>query len=223
MLYTTHLPRYPLSQFVDCFWHVSGVTPYNQEKVLPGLFIELMFNLGACHKVYDNGDLTRSKIYQRAWIAGLQMAPITMEAVAETEMYGIRFKPGGAYAFFEEPVVLFRNQIVEMDSVWGALVAEIREQLAEVDTLARRFAVLEALLRSDLYGWQAVQFAVQEIIGSHRFVRIGALSERIGWSQKHLINQSRPSLKAWGYTTTPHKWGFRSHRPVKVHSWAVVW
>ncbi|MEM7028766.1 MAG: AraC family transcriptional regulator [Chloroflexota bacterium] len=193
MIYTMHTPQPPLTQFVDCFWFVSGTTHYKQEKVLPGTSIDLMFNLGAYHKVYDNADTARSTTYQDAWISGLQTDYIMMEAVAETEMYGIRFKPGGAYPFFQMPIAAFRNQVVEMDSVWGHLVAEIREQLAVVDTLQQRFAVLEQILlrklRQDLYGLDAVQFAVQAITQLDHFSSVKALSEQMGLSQKHLIDQ----------------------------------
>ncbi len=193
MFYTTHQLTYPLSQFIDCFWYVSGITPYNREQVLPTTTIDLMFNLGAFHKVYDNGDLSRSDVYQWAWISGMQTEYITMEAMAETEMYGIRFKPGGAYPFFERPMSEFRNQIVEMDSVWGQLITEIRERLFEANTLQQRFTILETLLREklrpNLCGLAAVQHAIDEISRGSSSCTIKTLSEQMGLSQKHLINQ----------------------------------
>lgn len=193
MLFTAHIPPYPLSRFIECFWHVSGTTPYHQEKVLPTKTIELMFNLGAPHKVYDNRNLQTHTLFVDAWISGLHTECIVMEAMAETNIYGIRFKPGGAYPFFNLPLLEFKNQVVEMDLVWGQLINEIRETLYEAQTPEDRFKYLEAILlarlKSDLYGFEAIEFVANTLAHSNGMTTIKSLSNQAGLSQKHLNDQ----------------------------------
>ena len=193
MLYKMHIPQPPLAQFVECLWYVSGTTPYNREKVLPTKTIELMFNLGSPHRVYHKPDGDSFSLYKESWISGLHTEHILMEATAETNMLGVRFKPGGAYPFFDLPLAEIRNQIVDMDLIWGRAVDEIRQQLYEADTLAERFAILERMLlkrlKPNLYGLTAVQFAVDHLAQIDHGTTVKDLSHHLSMSQKHLISQ----------------------------------
>ena len=193
MLYTSHIPQFPLSQFVDCLWHVSGQTHYIREKVLPTGTMNLIINFGSPHKVFDNTDNEKYNLCQNSWMTGLQTEYLVMEATAETNVIGVRFKPGGAYPFFDFPILELSDQIVDMDLIWGSFANEIRERLFEIDELAGKFKLFEKLLltklSSNLYGLDTVRFAVGEITQEDGLSTIRELSHKVGMSQKHLIHQ----------------------------------
>ena len=193
MLYISHKPQFPLSQFIDCLWHVSGQTPYLREKVLPTGTMNLIFNFGSPHKVFDKTDNEKFDLCQNSWIAGMQTECFVMEATAETNVVGIQFKPGGAYPFFDFPILELSNLIVEMDLIWGSIADEIREQLFEIDELTEKFKFLEEVLliklSSNLYGLNPVRFAVSQVEKTDGFSTIRELSDKVGMSQKHLIHQ----------------------------------
>lgn len=107
-------PSAPLAHLIDCFWYVKGHVDYVRDKVLPMTTIELMINLGPPQKVVDKSDFARYQLYRESWISGLQTEYIITEPLAETEIVGIRFKPGGVYPFLGIPVCEIQNQVVDV-------------------------------------------------------------------------------------------------------------
>jgi AraC-like DNA-binding protein len=192
MAFIYYTPRFPLSQHVACLWFQSGQTYRTRETILPTGTIELMINLGAAQKVVDKRDPARLDVYHHSWLAGLQTAPVVVEAVADTRIIGARFKPGGAYPFFDFPISELNNRIITMDLIWGRFIHQARERLVEAVDLSERFRLLEAMLlqklRLDVPDFRIVRFAVDEIACLDSFTTIKALSEKAGVSQKHLIS-----------------------------------
>ncbi|MBV7331338.1 helix-turn-helix domain-containing protein [Chloroflexi bacterium TSY] len=200
MFIDSYIPQYPLSQFVQCLWSVAAQTPYKREKILPSLTIELIFNLGSPFKVIDHADPEQYALHKDFWIAGLQKDFIINEPVAETNVMGVRFKPGGAYPFFDFPISELSNEVVEMDLIWGGFANEVREQLLAAQDLATRFNVLEAMLlkrlHSNLYGLNTVQAALGHLTAVDGAVSIRCISEELGTSQKHLNHQFKKMVGA---------------------------
>lgn len=187
-----HIPSPPLSQFIDCFWYVDLMVPYTREKILPTGTIELMLNFGAPHRKYNQAE-SDFELMTEAWVAGFQTEYIVNEPVAETNMIGVRFKPGGAYPFLGGVVHELQNTVVDLEAVIGYEAAEMREQLYEQPTIAARFELLQKWLleqlRGDLEGLEAVRYAVQTLDQLSGRLSIRELSEQVGMSQKHLIHQ----------------------------------
>ncbi|MEM7345657.1 MAG: DUF6597 domain-containing transcriptional factor, partial [Chloroflexota bacterium] len=192
-VFNAYIPEAPLSTFIECLWSVSTHTHYVREKVLPMGRIDLMINLGSPHKVVNKTNFNKFDLHKESWVSGFQTEYIVIEALAETNMVGIRFKPGGAYPFFDLPISEVSNQVVDMDLIWGNLIEEIRERLFEAKTTGERFKLLEVTLLKklafDLSSWQTVQFAVNQISQPSHFSTVKALSYQMGISQKHLISQ----------------------------------
>lgn len=193
MPFTSYIPQSPLSAYIECFWSEIGHTHYTREKVLPTGSIDLMFNLGSPHKVVDKTNFSRYQLHKESWVCGLQTEYIVIEAVAETEMVGIRFRPGGAHPFFPVPLHELRNRVVDLELVWGAQARSVRERLWEAPTLLDKFQLLERVLQeqlaSALHAMLPIQHAVQMIRDADKFSTVRQLSEQLGMSQKHLIQQ----------------------------------
>lgn len=193
MGYVLYQPRYPLSLFVECLWSQIGMAPYTRDKILPTATIELMINLGPPHRVLQDDDSEHFDLHQDSWIAGMQNRFLVTEAVAETEMVGVRFKPGGAAPFFGFPMAEMSNQVVAMDAIWGRLVNEIQEQLYLIPDVHARLRLLELLLcqrlSNEIDDWRPMQAAVAALAQPNGPKTVRTLSADLGMSQKHLIAQ----------------------------------
>lgn len=193
MGYVLYQPRYPLSLFIECLWSQIGVAPYARDKILPTATIELMINLGGPHRVLNSADFSRFDLHRDSWIAGMQNSFLVTEAVAETEMVGVRFKPGGAYPFFDFPISELSDHVTAMDCIWGRLVGEIQERLYAVADIHARLRLLEQILcrrlSDEIDGWRTTQAAVTALAQPNGPTTVRALSDQIGISHKHLITQ----------------------------------
>ena len=99
------MPCYPLNQYIERLWYVDDTVPYNREKILPTGTIELMINFGSPHRLIDKADHRHYDLMRSSWVSGFQTEYLINEPVAETCMMGVRFRPGGAFAFFNIPQV----------------------------------------------------------------------------------------------------------------------
>lgn len=195
MPFIAYLPHAPLSNFIDCLWIVDDHVPYKREKILPTGTIELMINFGSPHRLVDKRDETSFRLMKQSWIAGFQTEYLLNEPVAESLMLGVRFKPGGAAPFFDFPIHELSNFVIDMDLLWGSTIGEIRERLLAAPSPAEKFRLMESILMQrfnrDIYGLDAVHYAVQQIAQTDGRLSIRSLSHQMGISHKHLDHQFR--------------------------------
>jgi AraC-like DNA-binding protein len=191
-----HKPSPPLDLFVECFWYVDLRVPYRRERILPMGTVELIFNFSDPFKLGDDDNSLHrglSGLCTDSWLVGLQTGYLINEPLGVTCLIGVRFKPGGAYPFFQLPASELHNQVVPLDILWRSFAAEVRERLYAERTVTARFMLLEKLLLNRLHdlphGFEVVCFAVDEIARRYGTIAILALSEQLGMSQKHLISQ----------------------------------
>lgn len=191
-----YAPPYPLSQYIVGIWYVQTRVPYRRERILPTATVELMINFGSPHRKYAQ-DEQSFDLMQTSWVAGMHTTYIVNEPMAETNMLGVRFKPGGAHPFFDLPLAELTNKVVDMDCIWGLAMREIRERLADVPTINGRIHAMERILLRRLQERRTlpmVQHVSQALLvnGNGRSVR--DLSDEVGVSQKHLIHQFKKTV-----------------------------
>jgi AraC-like DNA-binding protein len=192
-MYIRHQPAPPLATYIDCLWLVNDRVPYQREKILPSGTIEVMLNFGSPHRLIDPAEEHRFSLMRHSWVAGFQTGYLLNEPIAETLMLGVRFKPGGAYPFFDLPIAELSNAVIDLDLIWGRAVNGLRERLAEAPSPAAKFSLMEDALRGrladDLYGLDAVQYAARRLAHTNGALPIRDLSAATGYSQKHLNHQ----------------------------------
>lgn len=195
MRITPFLPTPPLDRFVELVWTLHGTPDYSREKVLPNGAVELIVNLGSPHKVVDRTDPGRFTLYRRAWVAGLQREWIVIEAVRESHLLGVRFRPGGAYPFLHRPMAELTDRVVECDALLGRLADELRERLLAAADDRERVRRAEAVLRSrldpDLAPEPWLAWALGELRRVDPAPRVGELARTIGVSQPTLVRRFR--------------------------------
>ncbi len=190
-----HVPRPPLSMFVELIWFVRGKPDYLREKVLPNGALELIINLGPYHKVVDEQDPARFRVYKEAWVAGMQEGSLLIEAFDESDLVGVRFKPGMAAPFLRLSPEEFTNRVIECEELFGGLLQEVRERLLETASPGERVRLLEDMLLRRLdQDWApdpVVALALRELGRGAPDFRVASLSRRIGISHKQLISRFR--------------------------------
>jgi hypothetical protein len=74
----------------------------------------------------------------------------SIDWTSQIRLYGVRFKPNGAYPFLGFPLSEVYNQIIALDAVWGRWASEIREQLHAEPTIETALMVFELGLHDRL-------------------------------------------------------------------------
>jgi hypothetical protein len=97
-------PAAPLQACIEELWHMRSDGSYTRERLLPHAHMDLLINLGEPHRLVSREPDRPSRLYQRAWIAGLQDRYLEIESPSHPWLMGIRFKPTGPLALLRVPL-----------------------------------------------------------------------------------------------------------------------
>jgi AraC-like DNA-binding protein len=141
-----------LSPFVaGLHYHESeGVTP-SLERILPGARVHLMVNLYEDEfRTYHGADSREVRRSHGAVLEGAASRARVIDTGLQRCLVSVDFKLGGATAFFRAPLSEARDELVELDHVWGFDGALLRERLLEAPTPAAKLRVLDTALLEHL-------------------------------------------------------------------------
>ena len=193
MIAEIYIPTHPLNLFVNHFFYYSGYNPdHSIDRFLPDGDVQIIFDLTNDPKfIYNNETLKEIQSCRNVWFAGFRTEPITIPSGKESEMLIVQFKKGRAFPFSIEPMQNLKNFVVDAELVIGPEILNIREKLLEATLPIEKFRVLEKQLLW-VYLKQPkenpfVDFVVQTIIASPNQYSIKTISDKAGYSQKHII------------------------------------
>jgi AraC-like DNA-binding protein len=181
-----------LAPHVEHFWMARGHLPVRwRNLILPDGAMEVIINLGDPQALCALDDPERRRIFQRSWISGERTEPILIDEAGYVDLIGIRLQAGGGWPFLGVPACEFSGQVVELDSVLGPEINELRDRLGEKTNDDARFDLLEAWLgtRQSTPPTRAVTYALRAIRNGSDAVRIGRMAGEIGISHKHLLRE----------------------------------
>src|SRR6185503_11129796 len=194
MILETHIPRYPLDQFVDHFIYYEGYNPaHTIDRFLPDGNTEIIldFNDGPQY-IYDNETLKEIQACHHVWASGVRTGYISIPSGRQAAMFIIAFKKGMAYPFFPVPMNEMSDRVVDADLLWGRSFAYLREHLHGISDVDEKFAAAERFLLKNFQKKfnlnPAVEYALGEIIRSPDHLNLRRVSDQIGYSQKHFIS-----------------------------------
>ena len=193
MIYRTHIPPPPLSNFVEWFWFYDGYQPgYDRERLLPHGSMELVIDLRAHPKrLFDREDQSRSRSFRNAWISGAHSRYIVIEVAKDSSMMGVHFRPGGAYPFFRFPMTDLQDGVEEIETIWGQEAILLRDQLLELPTIQQKFRALEQFLlrraRRPLSHSEAFAHSLATLNSTPHQQTIRQVAQGLGISHKTLI------------------------------------
>lgn len=193
MVYVQHIPSPPLNRYIECLFYMEGWMPFRQEKIPPTPALNLQINLGDALQMYESDRVSSPISLTESWLGGLYGVHHSVEWTSYMRLYGARFKPNGAHPFLDFPLSEVYNHIVALDSIWGRLASQLREQLHGAPTVEAGLILFERLLRGRLRETtkikseqNIVEYAISAIRQNHGIVSIRDLSDHIGISQNHL-------------------------------------
>lgn len=194
MIFKLHIPKAPLSQFVENIVYYSGYNPlHSKERLLPDGSIEMVIDLDESAKhVYDNEDYNKKTAYRKGWISGIKKEFITIESGQNSSMMVVRFRDGRALPFFDFPMIEMSHKVIEMEDIWHGQFDSIRNEIIAAHAPEERIAVLEKHLlqigRNRFEINPCIDYAVNHLKNSSNGATIRSLSDKIGYSHKHFVH-----------------------------------
>jgi AraC-like DNA-binding protein len=192
MIAHTCTPDWPLSAFVDYFWYMENQNLVCQNELsLPDGSVDLIIDLTTAKKVSMATSSNEILQLDPVFVCGPHSRHFVICNSHETRVIGVHFKPGGAYPFFGCPMNQLLNVMQPLDSMWGRMVGELREELLELTSVDAMFRTLShRLLHSSgqrLHIHPAVQFAIAHLGTNARLDHVQSLVDRIGMSHRRFI------------------------------------
>ncbi|MFL5483618.1 MAG: helix-turn-helix domain-containing protein [Gemmatimonadaceae bacterium] len=168
------------------YWEVKGRLSPFREALLPNGFVEIMFNLGPAHRVFEGSGMG---LWERSWFSGLQERSIFIESLEGTHLVSIRLHPLGATQILGVAAPSAANSIVDLETLIGADAGALRDRLLAADSPTARFMILEDFLSGRLSDSAIPEFvreAVERIESTHGSLRVADLHQELDVSRKHL-------------------------------------
>jgi AraC-like DNA-binding protein len=185
-MYLEHAPSAALAGAVECFWTMrpaDALPGEVQSRVLPDGCMDVIFDLGDARST--GGGPARP----RSYVVGAMRTPVTVRHSGRIDMLGVRFRPGGAWAFTRTPAGELTDRTLGLGEVWGRRAGEMEERLMEAEP-RRRIALLEAALLAAAGGSAGrdarVAHASAMIERTAGSVSVDALPRELGLTCRHL-------------------------------------
>lgn len=193
MIFELYIPSFPLNQFVESFLYYKGYNPVHSiDRFLPDGNVNIIIDLtGGTQYIYDNETLKEIQACRRVWFSGIRTKYITIPSGKHSEMFIINFKKGASYPFVEMPLYELTDSVVDGDLVLTPEIMLLREMILDSEMIKDKFSKAEAYLRrqfkSKLVINPFVEYAVNAIAQQPDTSSIKNISDKVGYSQKHLI------------------------------------
>ncbi len=190
--FTAAFPAGPLAEEVEVFWTNEAEWAYSRESILPRSQTEVLFNLGPPHWLHGPGGTRR---FETSWVSGLQQRPLEVESHPNARMAGVRLRPAGVLPFFGLSPAELAGDVVDLRSVLGAWVEELRERLALERNPERRLMILAGWIAARVGDGPRpsaeVRRAVRALGRSAGKVPIRSVVRDSGWSHRHFTDRFR--------------------------------
>jgi AraC-like DNA-binding protein len=167
--YVEHAPHPALAAHVACYWTVEA-SAGSAQRVLPDGCSDLVFEVG------------------EGTLVGTMTHALAIVHAGRAQVFGVRFRPGEAFALVQVPAVDVRDRVVSLADVWGRWGAELGERVAAARDDAARVALLDRELvdARPRAADARVRRAVARIFASPHDARIARLARELGLGERQL-------------------------------------
>lgn len=192
MDYLRREPPPPLVPFVDCLWYFAGGRA-TRELALPTGTTELVFNLRQDRfRIFGDVDDLEGQELEAGVVCGPHSRYFVLDAMADSAVLGVHFRPGGAAAFLGAPLSELGDRHVGLDDLWGGWARAVRERLLDVPSPAARLATMADLLLARFMAARVphpvVPFALERFAAAPDVARVREVAEATGYSAKRFIH-----------------------------------
>lgn len=198
MKYLEAPPSARLERFVKCFWSLDsdGGDPGGPEPVVPDGSVEIIFNMAdRFERLHIDG---RSETQPANIVAGQMRRHVMVGPSGKVNLFGVRFLPAGAFAFFDFSMRELTDRIEDLDAIWGSRADVIADRLYAAGDFRERVAVMEdglarRMLPTAIYA-STVSAAVDAITKQDGMLPVAALAREFGASERSLERQFSEKL-----------------------------
>lgn len=186
MRYVEIAPAPPLRRYIRCYWMLGGDgrAPGEPEPILPDGGWEIVFQLG---DHFDQWEGTFVKRQPETLLVADVCRPITIAPAGVIDTMGVRFRPGGAYRFFDEPMSELSGDLRDLSAVWPE-AESARERLGDSSGWQERPQILDRLFLTKLSRRAGIPELdrLMQYVRNHPRERVSALSSMCGLSDRQL-------------------------------------
>jgi len=138
--YEEHLPGAALAPWVWCYWTIRGAAgaPALVNRILPDGCADVIVDLAAAGGPH-------------AIAVGAMRTAAVVTVSGTVNLFGVRFRPGGALPFAGGPLSELTDRRAPLDALWGALGSALGSALAEAAGAPARVAAAEQVLAARLH------------------------------------------------------------------------
>jgi AraC-like DNA-binding protein len=194
-----YVPPQPLCRHVAWYtgYRQRGVPP-GRHRGLPSPYLTLIFTLDEPLTIEAHPDPGQPPGEFGALLGGLHSRPALITHAGAQSGIQVALRPLGARALLGLPAGELAGLDVPADAVLGAVCAELRDRVRAAATWPERFAVLdEVLLRrvtADAEVAPGISWAWGRLLREGGALRVSALAEGTGWSERHLTSRFRAEI-----------------------------
>jgi AraC-like DNA-binding protein len=201
MFYIERLPHPALAPFIKMFWYAHDPqATHRHERVLPTGHSQVVISLAHDYLTDANHPSDPLQHSPAAIFLGLYSHHQQIDAIDLAELIGITFHPGGTLAFFPDNTRAFTNCETSLEDLWGRAALNLRNDLREAATPARKFELLEFALRHRLSESKTqrriptIDYALTHLHQSPGTTTINELTRDIGISPRRLSELFREHI-----------------------------
>ena len=201
MIYLERLPHPALAPYIKMFWYARDPhATHRHERVLPTGRSQVVISLAHDYLTDANHPIDPLLHVPAAIFLGLYSHHQQIDAIDLAELIGITFHPGGTRAFFPDNTRTFTNCETSLEDLWGRAALNLRNDLREVSTPARKFELLEFALRHRLSESKlqrrrpTIDYALTHLHQSPGTTTIAKLTRDIGISPRRLSELFREHI-----------------------------
>lgn len=192
MIFKQHTPCGILSAFIEnIVFYADYSAEHLVDKLLPDGSINLLMDMSnKPSRLYHDLELKKSTAFNGSFISGQHKGYMLIEA-NHSSMMVTRFKPGGAFPFFDFPVSELNNSVKQLEPIWGDKVEKTRKAIIAEKEIEKKFELIEEFyvskIRTDFKRDEAFETVIAHLIANPHLSNIRELAGLMGVSQKHLI------------------------------------
>src|SRR5215471_9570479 len=125
MQYFECAPGPRLAKYIRCFWQLEDDVSAagSAEPVLPDGSIEIVFNLADSFLRYHADSTIETQ--PKTILVGQMLGPAMIQPTGRVSLFGIRFKPSGAFPFLRMPLSEVTERIPGLDCILNSRAASL--------------------------------------------------------------------------------------------------
>lgn len=188
MIYLESPPSIRYAGRIRCFWAIEddASTGDSMQPVLPDGCPELIFNLSDRFRKLNTKN--EYEFQPRTIAAGQLTKHLLIGPSGKVSLFGVRFKPAGAFGVFRFPLSQLTDRIECLGDIWGSNEDRLHEKLASAGNVNDRIYVFERYLDeldvTELACFKEMEHAVCSLeIGR---ISVSKLAIELGWSERRL-------------------------------------